>query len=87
MPKNLGQKGLAKVVKMCIKIIPEFVSKGGIWCQRGVKNDMQAGFFGKWPAFSSGLLMSREDRGPGSACEGDCLAGLALESAELRAVD
>jgi hypothetical protein len=29
--------------------------------KRGVKNDMQAGFFGKWLAISGGLLVSRED--------------------------
>jgi hypothetical protein len=28
MPKNLEQKGLTKVVKICVKIIPDFVSKG-----------------------------------------------------------
>jgi hypothetical protein len=28
MPENLGQKGLTKVMKIYVKIMPNFVSKG-----------------------------------------------------------
>jgi hypothetical protein len=41
MPKNFGQKGLTKVVKIYVKITPNFVSKGSKRCQKryyGVKN-------------------------------------------------
>jgi hypothetical protein len=43
MPENLGQKGLTKVVKICVKITPDFLSKeqmeverGTNWWQRGM---------------------------------------------------
>jgi hypothetical protein len=36
MPKNLGQKGLTKVVKICVKITPDFVSKGQMDVKRGI---------------------------------------------------
>jgi hypothetical protein len=35
-PKNLGQKGLTKVVKICVKICQIFVSKGQIDVRRGI---------------------------------------------------
>jgi hypothetical protein len=36
MPKNLGQKGFTKVVKICVKIMPDFMSKGQIDVKRGI---------------------------------------------------
>jgi hypothetical protein len=36
MPENLGQKGLTKVVKFCVKITPDFVSKGQMDVKRGI---------------------------------------------------
>jgi hypothetical protein len=36
MPENLGQKGLTKVVKVCIKITLDFVSKGQMDVKRGI---------------------------------------------------
>jgi hypothetical protein len=35
MPKNLGQKGLTGGVKICVKIMPDFISKGSNGCQNG----------------------------------------------------
>jgi hypothetical protein len=35
MPENLGQKGLTKGVKICVKIMPDFISKGSNGCQKG----------------------------------------------------
>jgi hypothetical protein len=35
MPKNLEQKGLTKVVKVCVKITPNFVSKYEMDVKRG----------------------------------------------------
>jgi hypothetical protein len=35
MLKNLGQKGLTKVVKICVKITLDFVSKGSNGVKRG----------------------------------------------------
>jgi hypothetical protein len=35
MPKNLGQKGLTKGVKFCVKRTPDFVSKESNGCQKG----------------------------------------------------
>jgi predicted thioredoxin/glutaredoxin len=36
LSKNLEQKGLTKVVKICVKITPEFVSKEQIVVKRGI---------------------------------------------------
>jgi hypothetical protein len=36
MPKNLEQKGLTKVVKVCVKITPDFVSKCQMDIKRGI---------------------------------------------------
>jgi hypothetical protein len=36
MPENLGQKGLTKVVKICVTITPDFSVKGTNGCQRGI---------------------------------------------------
>jgi hypothetical protein len=36
MFKNLEQKGLTKVVKDCVKITPDFVSKGQMDVKRGI---------------------------------------------------
>jgi hypothetical protein len=35
MPENLGQKGLTNIVKVCVKITPDFVSKWSNGCQKG----------------------------------------------------
>jgi hypothetical protein len=35
MPENLEQKGLTKVVKICVKITPDFVAKESNRCQKG----------------------------------------------------
>jgi hypothetical protein len=35
MPENLGQEGLTKVVKICVKITPDFVSTGQMDVKRG----------------------------------------------------
>jgi hypothetical protein len=35
MPENLGQKGLTKVVKICVKITPDFVSIGLLEVKKG----------------------------------------------------
>jgi hypothetical protein len=35
MPKNLGQKGVTKVVKICVKITPDFCVKETNGCQKG----------------------------------------------------
>jgi hypothetical protein len=36
MPENLGQKGLTNIVKVCVKITPDFVSKGQMDVKRGI---------------------------------------------------
>jgi hypothetical protein len=36
MPKNLEQKGLTKVVKVCVKITPDFMSKRQMDVKRGI---------------------------------------------------
>jgi hypothetical protein len=36
MPENVEQKGLTKVVKICVKITPDFVSKGQMDVKRGI---------------------------------------------------
>jgi hypothetical protein len=35
MPANLGQKGLTKVVKICVKIIPSLFQRGQMDVKRG----------------------------------------------------
>jgi hypothetical protein len=36
MPENLGQKGLTKVVKICVKIMLDFMSRGLIDVKRNI---------------------------------------------------
>jgi hypothetical protein len=36
MPENLEQKGLTKVVKICVKITPDFMSKEQMDVKRGI---------------------------------------------------
>jgi hypothetical protein len=56
MPKNLGQKGLTKVMKIYVKIPPNFVSKGQMDVKGGNMmlkrvNRINAGFSKTLPAF------------------------------------
>jgi hypothetical protein len=51
--RKFGAKGLTKVVKICVKITPDFVAKGSNRCQKGyydVKTECQHGAYVCIPA-------------------------------------
>jgi hypothetical protein len=82
MPENLRQKGLTKVVKICVKIMPDFVAKGAKGYQKGyygVKTEsrqMYAGFSQTGSGFSRSLQFARSDVGWSAALGAELVQAL-----------
>jgi hypothetical protein len=89
MPENLGQKGLTEVVKICINITPDFVSKGQKDVKRGYYGvkmgcqnkagcipalaDVESGYFRSWRDVVDDLLAGDLQREASWARAGEAL--------------
>jgi hypothetical protein len=88
MPENLGQKGLTKVVKICVKIMPELLSKGVNWLKR-VKSMLGGSIYAGFSQYGGWLFQVLSLRGDGGAARLEqgrlvCEANLQVEGGTRR---